>query len=98
MIHDFDPYEAMQQLANNQQQLDNNQKHIVSALNSLQKQVNDHQQWLELNQTTINQVLNSLQNQYTMIMGILNSQLQSQAVNNTKDSNNDQTSDSNQSG
>ena len=98
MIHNFDPYDAMQQLATNQKQLDENQKHIVTALNQMQKNVQDHQQWLELNQITLNQVLSSLQNQYTMIMGILNSQVQDQAVNNNKGNGaDDQTSNSNQS-
>lgn len=100
MIHDFDPYAAMQQLADNQNHLDHNQKQIVLAVNQLQKTVNDHQQWLELNQTTLNQILNSLQNQYNIIMGMLNNQVQGSAVNNDNKGNgsHDQTSDSNQSG
>lgn len=89
MIHNFDPYDAMQSLANNQQQLDQNQKNIVVVVNNLQKSFNDHEHRLDLNQVTINQMLASLQNQQKLILGLLDMMREIQAVNNAKDSKND---------
>lgn len=96
MIHDFDPYEAMQQLANNQKQLDLNMKSVVMMTNQHTNSLQDHEQRLDLNQQTINQILASLQNQQKLIMALFDQLTQSQAVNNSKDSNNDQTSSGSQ--
>lgn len=94
MIHNFDPYEAMQQLANNQQQLDQNQKNIVVVVNNLQKAIHDHETRLDLNQASINQILASLQNQQKLILGLLDMMREIQAVNTAKDPKHDQTSNS----
>lgn len=94
MIHNFDPYDAMQQLANNQQQLDNNHKNVVLVVNNLQQAFHDHDRRLDLNQASINQILASLQNQQKLIMMLLDKFTELQAVNIPKDSNNDQTSNS----
>lgn len=94
MIHNFDPYDAMQQLANNQQQLDQNQKNIVVVVNNLQKAIHDHETRLDLNQASINQILASLQNQQKLILGLLDMMREIQAVNTAKDPKHDQTSNS----
>ncbi len=94
MIHNFDPYDAMQQLVNNQRQLDDNQKNMVVVLNNVQQAFHDHERRLDLNQASINQILSSLQNQQKLIMMLLDKFTELQAVNTAKDSNNDQTSSS----
>lgn len=94
MIHNFDPYDAMQQLANNQRQLDDNHKNIVVVVNNLQQAFHDHERRLDLNQASINQILASLQNQQKLILALFDKLTELQAVNIPKDANNDQTSNS----
>jgi UDP-N-acetylglucosamine transferase subunit ALG13 len=81
MMHNFDPYTAMEQLANNQTQLDNNQKNIVVAVNQVQQVLNDHDSRLALNLGTINQILVSLQNQQKLLMTMFDQLQKVQQVN-----------------
>ena len=80
-MHNFDPYTAMEQLANNQTQLDNNQKNIVVAVNQVQQVLNDHDSRLALNLGTINQILVSLQNQQKLLMTMFDQLQKVQQVN-----------------
>jgi hypothetical protein len=97
MIHNFDPYEALQQLGNNQKQLDENSRNIVVVVNNLQQIIQDHERRLDLNQATINQILASLQNQQKLVLALLDKINELSAVNSAKGHNlNDQTSSSTQ--
>ena len=96
---DFDPYDAIQQLSLNQQQLDINIKNAVHVINDNQLALKNHQDRIDLNQATINQMLESMQNQYKLIMCVYDEVMKLQAVNNNKGNGaNDQTSNNNQSG
>ena len=85
MIHNFDPYEALQQMAENQKQLDSNQKNMVVVINNLQQIFHDHERRLDLNQASINQILASLQHQQKLIMMLLDKFNEQQAVNKPED-------------
>jgi len=85
MIHNFDPYEALQQMAENQKQLDSNQKNMVVVINNLQQIYHDHERRLDLNQGSINQILASLQHQQKLIMMLLDKFNEQQAVNKPED-------------
>jgi hypothetical protein len=85
MIHDFDPWQSLENLHVNQQQLDSNQKQIVLAVNNWQKTLQDHENRLDLNQVTINQMLASLQNQQKLILTLLDKFNELQAVNKPED-------------
>lgn len=95
MIHNFDPYAALEQLGTNQKQLDENTRNVVVVVNNLQKVMQDHETRLDLNQATINQILNSLQNQQKLVLSLLDKVNQLYAVNSAKGPDlNDQTSNS----
>jgi hypothetical protein len=85
MIHDFDPWQSLENLHVNQQQLDSNQKQIVLAVNNWQKTLQDHENRLDLNQVTINQMLASLQNQQKLILTLLDKFNELHAVNKPED-------------
>lgn len=86
---DFDPLAALEQLNVNQQ-------NMAMAINNQISLVQDHHERLELNQQTINQILSSLQNQQKLIMTVFDEIVKIKQVNISKDTVNDQTSDSNQ--
>jgi hypothetical protein len=85
MIHDFDPWQSLENLHVNQQKLDSNQKQIVLAVNNWQKTLHDHETRLDLNQQTIDQILASLQNQQKLIMMLLDKFNELHAVNKPED-------------
>jgi hypothetical protein len=81
MIHDFDPWQSLENLHVNQQKLDSNQKQIVLAVNNWQKTLHDHETRLDLNQQSINSILVSLNNQQTLLMAVFDELKKLQGVN-----------------